>query len=316
MSNFLTRLFGFGDRAAAAPVTGSTMRNPVVMAPIDAPIDTIQHSAPPQAPTADARAPSTPIALSSATSRTNSLKESAFASVFKDARVTTYKVRKFDDKVDSEIAVFRGSMTAVRADAYVVPQFESLFRGSRLGIGLSEGGVAKAVANSGADIEAYARAIRAANKEQHFGDVIITETGGGNAKKLINVVSVGTEENEWFSVIQTSVYNALRMAAQDSIDVVIFPLLGTGILEQIPPKQAAQAMLSAIERYKTTFRGTLPSMIAIAVYGPGYEDVVSVMESGSEKLLAIQAPSGQRPAKDAERFRQGMITDYGVDPFA
>ena len=142
---------------------------------------------------------------------------------------------------DVTVKVASGDLTTVKADAYLVPEFNSC---------VSEGGVGGAIWRNGGSkgLDAYEQIIKTQGK-QEFGTVHITESGGGNSSKLIHAVTVGSGAENEFEVVQKAVYNALKSAEEQGLSSVAMPALGTGIIGNLTNEQSAQAMMSAIRQF-------------------------------------------------------------------
>lgn len=142
---------------------------------------------------------------------------------------------------NNRVAVALGDMTQLQADAFVVPQFTSAS---------SFGGVGGAVARAGGThgLEEYQRFIDSQG-EQKFGTVLLTESGGGNAKHHLHVASVGSPKDDEFNTVQTGFYNALKTAEANGIKSVVAPAMGTGIIGQLESDQSARAMMSAVDQF-------------------------------------------------------------------
>jgi O-acetyl-ADP-ribose deacetylase (regulator of RNase III) len=197
-----------------------------------------------------------------------------------------------------ETAVFEGDMTRVPADAYVVPHFRSKFRDGHLLSGVSMGGVGGAIIRAGAEagLRKYDDLIYAAGREQVWGEAMITESGGGKSRMLVNVVRVGSEVDEEFAVVQQAVFTALMQSSLQGIDTIVFPLMGTGVIGQLTATQSAKAMLSALAQFRSIFPDSFPRQIAIAIYGnpEAFTAVSKVLNLSDEQLSKVPTEKGQK----------------------
>ena len=154
------------------------------------------------------------------------------------------------------VNVALGDMTAIKADAFVVPEFQTC---------VSEGGVGGAIWSKGAGkgMEAYERHIKKHGK-QEFGSVVVTDAGGGNSSKLLHAVTVGSGAENEFTTIQTSVYNALKTAQEQGMQSVVIPQMGTGIIGSLTSEQSAGAIMAGINRFNAD-GGKMD--VSVVIYG-------------------------------------------------
>ncbi len=199
---------------------------------------------------------------------------------------------------NNEITVALGDMTKRAADAYVVPQFTSA---------ASYGGVGGAVARSGGreGLDSFQEFIDAQG-EQKFGTVLLTDSGGGAAKKLLHVVSVGSDRADEFNTIQTAFYNALKVAEQNGLKEIAAPAMGTGIIGQLTSRQSAKAMMSALNQYAE--EGGQPIKVSFVIYGDqaAYQDFADTLKDKS--YSTAQKEEGQKKF-DAGKWVVGMARD-------
>lgn len=186
----------------------------------------------------------------------------------------------FQAKIGSvTVNVELGNMTAKKADAYIVPQFNS---------SASWGGVGGAVARAGASggLQDYQDYLDKSGT-QPFGQVVVTPAHGGNAKTLLHVVSVASEKENEFETVRTSIYNTLKTAEKEGIKTIGAPLLGTGIIGELTNEQSAKAMLSAIKSYAE--EGGKPLEISFIIFDrnadaqQAFTAFRSVIETGAYK---------------------------------
>ncbi|MFA6255989.1 MAG: macro domain-containing protein [Candidatus Absconditabacterales bacterium] len=124
------------------------------------------------------------------------------------------------------ISLVLGDMTQISADAYIVPHFNGE---------ASFGGVGGAIANGGAikGMEEYEQMVEQEKKAkggsienfQEWSKATVTESGGGNSKFLIHVVSVDSGKENEFDVVSGAVYNALSEATKRGLKNVVIPLV-------------------------------------------------------------------------------------------
>jgi O-acetyl-ADP-ribose deacetylase (regulator of RNase III) len=157
------------------------------------------------------------------------------------------------------VRIEQGDITSKKCDAYVIPQFNSC---------MSEGGVGGAVMRAGAEqgMLAYEQYLSGHGGTLAFGDACVTAAGGGNAKYLIHVASVGSGPASEFSTIQKAVFNALALAKKRGIKIIGIPALGTGVIGSLTPTQSAKAMMSAV--FEFAKKDATLHEINFAIYAP------------------------------------------------
>lgn len=162
-----------------------------------------------------------------------------------------------DNIANASIEIILGDLTQVPADAYVVPQFKN---------GASFGGVGGSVARSGAltGMQEYDTFV-SAQGTQPFGKALLNESGGGNAKYLAHVVSVGSGRENEFCTIQTCIVNALGICTGKGLATIATPALGTGIIGDLTSEQSARAMLSAVHEHIGSHQE--PFTFKVVIYG-------------------------------------------------
>jgi O-acetyl-ADP-ribose deacetylase (regulator of RNase III) len=206
---------------------------------------------------------------------------------------------------NTSVQVSLGDMTQVKADAYLVPEFDSC---------VSLGGVGGAVYRGGAvsGMNAYENHLKSNGGSQPFGAAIVTPSGGGNSKHLIHVVSVGSDRQEEFKTVQTSVYNALKAAAGKGIKTVVAPALGTGIIGQLTSEQSAQAMLSGIQKFAVEVGDQ--NQVQIVIYGDkrAQETFGRVLSSGTFSHAVAEFQIGQKEF-DPEEWIRSMHADVNAN---
>jgi O-acetyl-ADP-ribose deacetylase (regulator of RNase III) len=173
----------------------------------------------------------------------------------------------------NDIRIMMGDMTAVAADAYIVPEFPDA---------ASYGGVGGAISRSGGKygLEWYQRFVDQKG-QQTYGQVVLTPSGGGNAPFHLHVVSVGSGSSNEFDVVQTGFYNALKVAEHYDLQQVAAPAMGTGVIGRLSSKQSARAMMSAVHRYGQEGRKPLNVTFAILGRTVVFEEFIRTFETGA-----------------------------------
>jgi len=200
------------------------------------------------------------------------------------------------------INISLGDMTAVAADAYIVPEFNSA---------ASFGGVGGAIARAGASagLNDYQEYIDK-NGEQPYGQVILTPSYGGQSQHLLHVVSVGSGGDKEFSTVQTSIFNALKVAEANGIKKIVIPALGTGIIGRLSDEQSAKAMMSAIHDYAQS--GGTPIEVSFVLFArqPTQDTFARVLSTRSYENVASEAGSREI---SLVRWQEGMSSDAEAD---
>jgi len=197
-----------------------------------------------------------------------------------------------------KISIGLGDLTSEKCESFIVPQSDR---------SLSYGGVGGAIIRSGAEsgMNAYQDQL-----EKHgpfnFGDAYLTESGGGNSKYLLHVVTVGSPRDEQFSTIQKAFYNALTQAQARGIKTVAAPALGTGIVGLLTPTQSAKAMLSAVNQFAKA--GGAMDEIKFVIRGTA-ADQAAFTQVLEEKSFAAAAPEVGQKKFDFEKFGTKMRED-------
>ncbi len=168
------------------------------------------------------------------------------------------------------VSVAGGDMTQIKADAYVVPEFDSC---------ISEGGVGGAIYRSGAGkgMEAYGKHL-AEHGKLKLKDVFVAEAGGGKSKYLIHAVSVGADDDKAFEVAQDSVYNSLKAAQEKGIKSVVIPAIGTGIIGSLTNTESANAILSGVKKFADE-GGEMDVCAVVYSTGQGFKDFSNALKS-------------------------------------
>lgn len=191
-----------------------------------------------------------------------------------------------------------GDMTHIKADAYIVPEFDNC---------ASYGGVGGAIARTGAEqgIDEYQKFVDK-NGAQEFSSVVLTDSHGGNSKKLLHAVTIGAPKETEFNTVHNSVYNALVTAKKNNIRSVVCPAMGTGIIGSLTDEQSAKAILSAVKKFADEGN----SMdFCLVVHGDksAFTDFKKVMNL---KLYEnAQEETGQK-AFDPQKFINGIFNNY------
>lgn len=196
---------------------------------------------------------------------------------------------------NTNVTISEGDMTAIKADAYIVPEFQG---------GASYGGVGGAVANAGGNrgLGHYQKYVDD-NGKQKYGTVISTPSGGGNAAVLLHAVTVGSGEENEFAVVQDAVFNALTVAKEQGLHSLAMPALGTGIIGDLEDDQSAKAMLSAVEEFSKAAGDPMNINIVIFRSPRAYRAFSEVLNTASYKDVTDQ--KGKRDF-DPGRWADGM----------
>lgn len=178
------------------------------------------------------------------------------------------------------VTVKLGNLEQEKADAYVVPQFNS--EASTDGVG---GAVLRAGAEKG--IQDYQDYVDQ-NGVQPFGKVVPTLSHGGNSKFLLHSVSVDSGKDKEFDTVALASYSMLKVAAEQGIiDTIASPALATGRFAYLSNEQSAKAMFSAAKKYAEEGGKALSLSIIIWPDSPdaktAFDDFKKVLETGSYK---------------------------------
>ncbi|MFI3241892.1 MAG: macro domain-containing protein [Alphaproteobacteria bacterium] len=193
------------------------------------------------------------------------------------------------------VQVISGDMTSIKADAYIVPQFNNC---------TSYGGVGGAVNRAGActGMKSYDEIVRSGR--QDFGSAFLVPSGGGLSKFLLHVVSVGSGERQEFETVQKSIFSALKLADDAGLKSILCPALGTGIIGDLTDEQSAKAILSAIAKFAEV--ATSLEEFSIVIYGGRTVYFETVLNSAS-----YQDAKPQRGCRafDFGRWAANMVMD-------
>lgn len=170
------------------------------------------------------------------------------------------------------VSVAGGDMTQIKADAYIVPEFDDC---------ISEGGVGGAIYRSGAGkgMEAYGKHLAEKGKLK-LKDVFVAEAGGGKSKYLIHAVTVGADKDTAFEVTKEGVYNALKAAQEKGVKSVAVPAIGTGIIGSLTDTESANAILSGVKKFADE-GGEMDVCAVVYSTGKGFRDFSDVLKSKS-----------------------------------
>jgi O-acetyl-ADP-ribose deacetylase (regulator of RNase III) len=202
-----------------------------------------------------------------------------------------------------------GDLTEAKADAYIVPQFNSC---------ASEGGVGAAICRAGAQlgvIDEYEGIVRNAGGTVEFGKAFVTAAHGGNTEKLIHVVSVGSGHEREYKVVHQAIYNALVAAKAAAIKSIVCPVLGTGIIGALTDEQSAKAMLSAVQRFDRDNRDSGIQVTFVAYGNP--QNTNHPTFRTLKNVLTQETYKGASPVVgvrefDPERFRTELQRDIDL----
>ena len=158
-------------------------------------------------------------------------------------------------EVNKVVNIRYGSITDVRAGAYVVPY----------GINGLPGGVAGDISYGGGRagiVDGFGEIFHSAEGKVEFGTAYVTPSWGGGSRYLIHVVANAAGAEREYQVVSRATYNALMEAEiynykltlnnpfnKPKIDSVVFPTLGFGDKGSLTPEQSAQAVMGGIARY-------------------------------------------------------------------
>ncbi len=86
------------------------------------------------------------------------------------------------------------------------------------------------------------------NGKLKFGDVVLTNSYGGNSKYLLNATTVVSDAEKEPRIVYDATTNAIKVAESKKLLSVAFPALGTGIIGCLTPEQSALVMLGAAQK--------------------------------------------------------------------
>lgn len=202
-------------------------------------------------------------------------------------------------QVDLVLSV--GSMTSVKADAWIVPQFQN---------GENAGGVLAAVARSIGDHDASAFERLATEKgSQPFGSVTATSVNSAkHTKFLFNVVTVysanelhvsdADKTRAEFQLIRDTLYEALKQASQKGLTSIALPLFGTGILGQLrTDSNSIQALLEAIKKFNADVPGAAKIKVTLATFTgrESFAKIQSFVERAEAQGIQISPQLNSKP---------------------
>ena len=190
-----------------------------------------------------------------------------------DKCILPYNMPRTEGKIGNvSVSVAGGDMTQIKADAYVVPEFDDC---------ISEGGVGGAIYRSGAEegMEAYGKYIAEKGK-LNLKDIFIAESGGGYSKYLIHAVTVGANKDNAYEVARDGVFNALTEAQKKGIKSVVIPAIGTGIIGSLTNSESANAILNGVKKFADN-GGKMDVCAVVYSTGAGFNDFSNVLKSKS-----------------------------------
>lgn len=202
----------------------------------------------------------------------------------------------------AKVSVSLGDITTADVDALLVPEFSS---------GGTHGGVRLAVirryGEKGFDsFDEFCHKKGNSEGKLEFGEVVLTTSGGGGlAKHFLHATTVGSGRENEFRIVKEAMSNALKIAADNGIETIASPALGTGIIGALTNKQSAEAMMSAIREHVAS--GGKPIGVEFVIYGDkgAFDSFVSVMRSEVPTQSAYADQSGARPF-DTMKWVAGM----------
>lgn len=170
-----------------------------------------------------------------------------------------------------------GDITGQKVDAYVVPHFDNA---------VSWGGVGAAVARAGAEKGLLEYEQKYCDGRLKFGDVVLTQSYGGNSKYLLNATTVASGRTKEPQTIYDATANAIKIAEKNNLSSVAFPALGTGIIGKLTPEQSALIMLGAAHKTIQALKD-----IRFVIYGDkfAYDQFVKIANSKEDILQVSQA---------------------------
>ena len=137
---------------------------------------------------------------------------------------------------NTNASIVLGDITKQIVDAYVVPHFDNEVSWSIIGI---------SVARAGAEKGMLEYQDKYCDGRLKFGDVILTQSYGGNSKYLLNATSLASGREKEPRTVYDATFNAIKVAEANKLSSVAFPVLGTGIIGKLIPEQSALIMLGA-----------------------------------------------------------------------
>lgn len=166
----------------------------------------------------------------------------------------------FDGSYVAGVAM--AEMTDIPCDAYVVPHPQK----PAIEIGIS-GRVGRAGASRG--LEKFKIQVEQSDMNENdlpFGDALITRSGGGNSRMLINVLCLGSAyKDREIGAVQYAIISAMYAAGKSRADVMVFPTLcikPTGLLSEA---EVAETMMAGIYGFWKSHKGEKPGNAIIAV---------------------------------------------------
>lgn len=171
--------------------------------------------------------------------------------------------------------VISGNIVKIDVEAIMVPQFDAQ---------ASFGGVGGSIIRSGAAAGMEEFNSIAMKNHFNYGEALITESGGGNAKYLLHLVTIGSD-NE-FASVQRAVFEALKLADETGIRTIAVPLVGSGIIGTLTPTQSAKAIFSAVALFEEM--ATTVDTVTLVLYNEAIEPVQQVLDDESYLNVAIE----------------------------
>ncbi|MCL2537885.1 MAG: macro domain-containing protein [Alphaproteobacteria bacterium] len=209
-------------------------------------------------------------------------------------------IYKFKIK-SADASIVLGNITKQIVDAYVVPHFDNEVSWGGVGASVSRAGAAKGM-------EEYEE--KYCNGNLKFGDVILTNSYGGNSKYLLNATTVASGEDKEPRTVYEATSNAIKVAEANKLISVAFPALGTGIIGDLTPEQSALVMLGASHNALQTLKD-----IRFIIYGDeyAYNEFVKIAKSEkdvlkiSETIKHMVGKAGFSQARWLSEFVQGRV---------
>lgn len=189
------------------------------------------------------------------------------------------------------------NIAAMNVDAVMVPQF---INGASFGGGCVGGTLARSGAYAGMkEYAAYAE-----KNKLSYGDAYMTATGGGSAKYLLHLATVGCEADSSFACTITAVCKALFLTDEIGLKTVAIPAVGSGIIGTLTLEQFAKAIFKAVTHFAE--RAKSVQTVTMVVYGTSAAPAQEVLES--ESYLTADDQPGQKEFNMAE-WLEGFAKD-------
>lgn len=193
--------------------------------------------------------------------------------------------------------VINGNIAAMDIDAVMVPQFIDC---------ASFGGVGGALARSGAyagmdEYNEYAQ-----SNKLSYGDVCMTPSGGGSAKYLLHLTTVGCMADSSFACTVKAVCKALVFADETGLKTIAVPAVGSGIIGTLTLEQSAKAIFKAVALFAEHAKSV--QSVTMVVYGTSAAPAQKVLDT--ESFMTADDEVGQKEFNFAE-WLKGISRNIG-----